>query len=45
MTVTGSNEQAIADMMEMISSGSITAEGITPAIEHFVQRASGAAGA
>ena len=45
MTVTGSNEQTIADMMEMISSGNISVEGITPAIEHFVQRASGAEGA
>ena len=45
MTVSGSNTQAIADMMQMISSGHLTAETITPAIEHFVKNASGAEGA
>jgi len=36
MRASGSNEQTVADLMEMVASGDIGTEGITPALEHFV---------
>jgi hypothetical protein len=36
MTVSGANEQAIADLFEIVASGDLSVENITPAIEHFV---------
>lgn len=45
MRASGSNEQTVADLMEMVASGDIGTEGITPALEHFVQNMNGSEGA